>query len=71
MWSYLTPDPSSKVKQGYSRLEVLINHLLLVLVVLDVTDPAANCVLGSSKCSQILTLDPSFKVKLKNCLLLL
>ena len=61
--SYLTLDPSFKVKRGYPNLKVLITCLLLVLEVCNVKPTNRKSCAGNLLMWSDLTLDPSFNVQ--------
>ena len=63
MWSYLTLDPSFKVKRGQPNLKVLITRLLLVLEVWDGKPAYRKSLAGNLLVWSDLTLGPSLKVK--------
>ena len=62
MWSYLTLDPSFKVKRGWPNLKVFITCLLLVLEVCNVK-PTYRISWPMNVLMSDLTFGSSFKVK--------
>ena len=65
IWSYLTLDPSLKVKRGKPNLKVLITLLLLVLEAFNVKPTDRKSWAGNLLMLLDLTLSPALKVKLK------
>ena len=62
-FSYLTLDPSFKVKRGYPNLKVLITCLILFQEVWDGKPTYRKSWAGSVLVWSDLIFDPSFKVK--------